>query len=437
MYRLSGFVINATQGDSVIYRSTKTGAVALLSTSQNGLLKHWLDHQDENPPDFISSLLGDNKILVDDKADEFGEYVEQLLDARNNRARIFSLHVEPTMQCQLDCGYCFQKGVERGKAMSEEVFGLSVDWLGRYFDAHREIKVVRTIFFGGEPLLRKDILKKCSVAYSQIANEGGLEYITELVTNGQLLDERTASFLSRYNWQRVQITLDGPARVHDSRRKAKSGRPTFERIWNNILMLAKSEFVPTVDVRLSLDSENVDSLPELIGFMSRAGIQDRVRFSIGFVEPSLSVDIRELEEGTLARKALEVWRYARDLGFPIPDEFTSGPLCIAQAKHSAVLQPDGRLQKCFCTSGMNRYAFGDLYSDVSGHTRDPKYENFARLSHCASERCPYLPICGGGCTFQAAVENGGTAESFSFRRCKRTLLHDLNEGLLRLSYQRS
>ena len=38
------------------------------------------------------------------------------------------------------------------------------------------------------------------------------------------------------------------------------------------------------------------------------------------------------------------------------------------------------------------------------------------------------------CIYHAVVQNGGTAESFSKRYCKKTLLHDLNEGLLKLSY---
>jgi radical SAM protein with 4Fe4S-binding SPASM domain len=83
---------------------------------------------------------------------------------------------------------------------------------------------------------------------------------------------------------------------------------------------------------------------------------------------------------------------------------------------------------------MSRYEFGNIFTDASGYTKDRKYENFDRINDCIEEKCAYLPICGGGCTYHAAIENGGTIEGFSKRHCKKVLLHDLNDGLLRLSY---
>lgn len=199
-------------------------------------------------------------------------------------------------------------------------------------------------------------------------------------------------------------------------------------------MLTGSDYISTVDIRLSLDHLNAEYIPQLVEFMARAGIQNRVRLSIGFIESSFFTQIREVEEKWQAEQALKVWKCARNNGFKIPDEYTTGPLCVAQAKHSAVLQPDGSLQKCFCTSGMSQYVFGNIFTETSEYTRDKRYENFQRLDDCVDEKCPYLPICGGGCTYHASVEDGGNTESFSKRHCKKMLLHDLNAGLLRLSY---
>ncbi len=435
MYAMSVFVIRASNEDgTVILKSTKTGAVVKLQAAQDKVLAHWLNHQDEPQPDFVDGLIGTNGILVPQKADEFHSYKEELLETRNNRARIFSLHVEPTIQCQFECGYCFENGIDRGQGMSDEVFQQSVSWLGQYLNNHPEVEVLRVIFFGGEPLLRKDIVKKSLVAYSQLAIDRRLEYMTEIITNAELLTEDIARVLSGYNWKRVQITLDGPKEIHDARRYGKNDRPTFDQIWANVLMLARSEYVPAVDIRLSLDHSNAEHIPRLLEFMAEAGVQDRIRLSIGFIESSFFVQVRGVKETWQARQALKVWQTARNLGFKIPDEYASGPLCVAQAKHSAVLQPDGNLQKCFCTSRQNKHAFGDIFAESSGHTRDPRYENFKRLDDCIDEECPYIPICGGGCTYHAVVENGGTDESFSARHCKKDLLHDLNEGLLRLSY---
>ena len=435
MYGLSVFAIRATgQDGSAIFKSTKTGAVVKLTTAQESQLNHWLVHQNERRPDFVESMTGRSGIVVPHDSNEFEDYKHQLVDTRDNKARIFSLHFEPTIQCHFRCSYCFENGIDRGQPMSDEVFQQSVSWLGQYFGDHKEVQVLRTIFFGGEPLLRKDIVKKAVAAYSGLAKSRGLEYMTEIITNGELLTEEMASILSEHNWKRVQITLDGPREVHDARRHGVNGRPTFDNIWANILMLTRTNYVPGVDVRLSLDQGNAGHIPRLLEFMAEAGVQDRIRLSIGFIESSTYVQIQGVKENWQAKQALRVWEVARNLGFRIPDEYASGPLCVAQAKHSAVIQPDGHLQKCFCTSGQNEHAFGSVFDTTTGYTRDPRYENFKRVDQCISEECPYIPICGGGCTYHAVVENGGTTESFSARHCKKELLHDLNDGLLRLSY---
>lgn len=435
MYVTSVFSIRAETQDSVILKNTKTGAVAKLSHSQYQELESWLQNQDGPTPDFIEDVTGLSEILAQANDDEFANWKRELLEVRNNRARIFSLHVEPTIQCQFECGYCFENGIDRGSGMTNEVFQKSVNWLDQYCKSHPEVEVLRLIFFGGEPLLRKDIVKKSVSSYSQLASTRRLEYMTEIITNGELLTEDVAQLLSQYNWKRVQITLDGPAEIHNARRHGKNGRPTFDQIWSNVLMLTRSTYVPAVDIRLSLDRSNAPHICKLIEFISSHEVQDRIRLSIGFIESSFFVNIQSVEEEWQAKEALKIWERARDLGFKIPDEYASGPLCIAQAKHSAVLQPDGNLQKCFCTSGQNQHAFSSVFVNTPGYTKDVKYENFKRLDECINEKCSYIPICGGGCTYHAAVEGGGDTESFSRRHCKKHLLHDLNDGLLRLSYE--
>lgn len=435
MLKESEFCIKTKLRDgSVIFKSTKTGAVAKLSEKKEVDLQKWLVNQNGPEPDFVSSLCGVNEILVNTKDNEFTNWRDQLLETRNNQAKMFSLHFEPTMQCQLDCGYCVEKGIDRGEGMTNDVFQRSLKWFDDYCDANSEVKILRLIFFGGEPLLRKDIVRKSVSEFRRLAEQRQLEFLTEIITNGELLNEELARFMSLHNWRRVQITLDGPARIHDARRHGKNNRPTFNRIWSNILMLARSDYIPMVDIRLSLDSENFEYIPELVESMAKAGIQDKVRLSIGFTESSFFVQIKETQEEWQAKQALRVWKCARDNGFKIPDEYTTGPLCVAQAKHSAVLQPDGSLQKCFCTSGLSCYGFGHISTNTSSYTKDVKFENFDRINDCIKEKCAYLPVCGGGCTYHAAVENGGYTESFSKQHCKKVLLRDLNDGLLRLSY---
>ncbi len=430
---LSAFCQRVTSPDSVIYKNHRTGAVARLTPVQQNLFGVWLQKQSLNPPVFITNMR-ENGFLVEEGTDEFQEWQQELEDTRNNKAHIFTLHFEPTIQCQMACSYCFENGANRGSGMKESVLKESLVWLKKYFQTHREVDALRLVFFGGEPLLRKDIVSKAVSGFSQLTKEMSCDFWSEIITNGELLDPNIAATLQTNSWRRIQITLDGPRHIHDRRRSGKGGRPTFDKIIENIQMILRGGFISHADVRMTFDNETRDALPELVEYLASLDCAQKIKLSLGIVTPYLgsAVSKHALETET-ARKALAVWGAAKQFGFIVPEEFISGPLCVALAKHSAVLQPDGGLQKCFCTSGRKEYDFGTVFVQPESYTKDHRYENFRRTSQCIDEKCQFLPICGGGCTYHAHVQSGNDA-GFHERFCQKTLLSEMNEGLLRLNY---
>lgn len=58
-----------------------------------------------------------------------------------------------------------------------------------------------------------------------------------------------------------------------------------------------------------------------------------------------------------------------------------------------------------------------------------------RINKCIKEKCIYLPVCGGGCVYDAIVAHGKFG--FEDRFCQKTLLADINKGLLKLNYAQS
>ncbi len=269
--------------------------------------------------------------------------------------------------------------------------------------------------------------------YQALCHEEEIGLSVEMTTNGELLDEKMAKLFSKYNWRRVQITLDGPADVHDMRRNGEGGRPTYKNIMRNIHMLLSSDYIPAVDIRMTLDAGTKDHVTRLLDELSGFEKNSRIHLSLGLTTPSLSVTPGRMTQEQLADAALSIWRYAKAEGFQIPDEFTTGPLCVATAKHAAVLQPDGNLQKCFCTSGRKEFNFANVAEKPVSYTKDSRFEQWKRINECIEERCAYLPVCGGGCIFEAMVKYGvaqGNTKSF----CQKELLDRMNRGLLVLAY---
>ncbi|MBP9760475.1 MAG: radical SAM protein [Candidatus Pacebacteria bacterium] len=328
-------------------------------------------------------------------------------------------------------GYCLECGIERGSSMEDKILDRSLTWFEDYTRAHPSVDVLRFKLFGGEPLLCKEMVVRAVSAYHTLCDDLGLTFSLEMTTNGVLLDEDIARQLSKHNWHRVQVTLDGPADIHDTRRVGKGGKPTFEKILTNVRMLLAGGYLPAVDIRMTLDAGTADHLSRLLDTLADLGNSSCIRLSLGITTASFALPLAGMSDERLAEVALETWAYARSLGFEIPDEFMTGPVCVATAKHSTVLQPDGSLQKCFCTSGRSEFNFAHVDVPFVGYTQDHRFEQWKRTDACIDERCPYLPVCGGGCVYEAMVKYGGDAGSGK-RLCRKTLLDRMNRGLLAL-----
>ncbi|MCL5782206.1 MAG: radical SAM protein [Patescibacteria group bacterium] len=434
-YRWSDFNLRLEVKDGILLKNGLTGAVVVVDAEteksiSDSITNGILEIGEERLREFADP---DTAILVSSDSDEYVAWRKRLIFKRNEEAHIFTIHFLPTIQCQLRCDYCIQKGIDRGRGMEQGVLERSLVWAREYLEDHSEIDSFRFVLFGGEPLLQKKLMECSLNGFHELAREKELQFWTEIVTNGEFLDESAAGMLSEHEWRRVQVTLDGPKDVHDARRHGENGRPTFENIMRTVRMLVTTDYIRKVDIRISLDVENGDRIPELIRELAELGAQDRINLSIGLITPTFASPERVGLERVIAEKALAAWKVAKDCGFTIPEEFLTGPWCVAIAKHSVVLQPDGTLQKCFCTAGRKEFDFGSVFDPADGYLKDSRFEHWQRTDECIARKCKFLPFCGGGCIYSAMVEHGGPIGATK-RFCQKTLLDRMNHGLLALTY---
>jgi radical SAM protein with 4Fe4S-binding SPASM domain len=54
------------------------------------------------------------------------------------------------------------------------------------------------------------------------------------------------------------------------------------------------------------------------------------------------------------------------------------------------------------------------------------------MEQCKKEKCPYLPICGAGCPWDAMVADDKLG--FGVRSCRKRTIDIINRGLLRLNH---
>lgn len=437
------FCFKQKENGGTLIKNTLTGSVVYMSNQMLQEIDDWLGAQDLANPDCVDDLTGKNGMLVSVNIDELSVYKKIITRARNGKDAFFTLHLLPTMKCQLQCPYCFENGINKKSSMSKQILFQSVRWLSRYLEVNTNISALRLVFFGGEPLLRKNIIRLALPLFSNLAKKHRKKFFCEIITNGELLDKKIAGFLFQHNWKRAQITLDGDKDAHNQRRFGKNNRPTFNKIIENMRMILDLNFIEKVDVRINFDLLNADSIPALINFLAKLGYQDRMDLTFAFVNLTVTKrcssgeckikTTQDSENSIVSKNYLRFCQIAKTHGFSVPEEMVAGPLCIATIKHSVVIQPDGNLQKCFCSVGRPKYNFGHVLQLPVAYAKDRRFEMFEkRTRKCKEKKCPYLPICGGGCIWDSVCSSGKSGLEKPF--CQKSLLSSVNQGLLRLNY---
>ena len=115
--------------------------------------------------------------------------------------RIRCVQLVLTAECNLRCAYCFQNARGRGR-MGSRVLRRAADLLLESRSPEGELA-----FYGGEPLLEFPRIRE-AVRYVEKATPPGKRIRFSLSTNGTLLDDRIAAFLSDHRVE-TQISFDG------------------------------------------------------------------------------------------------------------------------------------------------------------------------------------------------------------------------------------
>jgi uncharacterized protein len=136
-----------------------------------------------------------------------------------------------THNCNLRCRYCYT-GAKFGSGMTAEVADAAVRF--SLAEAQRTgARHLETVFFGGEPLLRLDLL--CGVA-DRIRAAAPFRVSFKTSTNGTLLDAAAVRALAERDVY-VSLSLDGEPETQDSERPDALGRGTSVRLSEAIDLL--------------------------------------------------------------------------------------------------------------------------------------------------------------------------------------------------------
>ena len=141
--------------------------------------------------------------------------------------------------CNLRCKYCFADGGDyhgqHRMLLPYDVGVKALDWLIAHSGNRHNLEVD---FFGGEPLMNFDVVKRLVEYGRKREAETGKHFDFTITTNCVALNDDRMEFINR-EMKNIVLSLDGRKSVHDFMRPTANGKPSYDIIMPNALKMAK------------------------------------------------------------------------------------------------------------------------------------------------------------------------------------------------------
>ena len=346
----------------------------------------------------IAGELAELGFLVADRAHDDRRLRSHLERVARGEPGVMSITLMPTLACNLACSYCFQKGSPAYNTMSRETEEQALEFILRKVDAAGS-RVLRMEYFGGEPLARKDtVLRTAEILSRSMAARGG-SFTWHIITNGISLDRPFVEAMNRFGEGGVKVTLDGDKETHDQARVYRSGKGTFDVIFDNLVAVAGHV---RLDVGGNFLPGQEASYTRLVHRLEDAGILSKLH-AVKFkpVQATAANDLGTCAGGcgTAKEESETLVRLDRLIRKKRPeversetlDAFVTGP-CELHWDTSYIIDPDGLVYKCPAVAGRPEVAVGTVRDDSLKGAPLLELRPWEQCGDCA-----YLPVCVGGC----------------------------------------
>ena len=338
--------------------------------------------------------------IIDDDYDElnaikFNSYSGKFCSDR------FDLTIAPTLQCNFDCPYCYEE--RKSGIMSSDIINFIYDKIKREAEKKHNIFIT---WYGGEPLLAKDLIFEMSQQIMKICSAQKVKYNSYIITNGYLINEDIAGAFKKFHIRGAQITVDGPPFIHNSRRKLRSGKAdTFDVIIENIKKLLNNDI--DVNIRINIDKTNIRSIEELLDIFIQNGLQG-CNISLGQVKNYTNMCRSRETDNLTNEQYAEIILRSQDIflerGFKVLNypcyPSLKANYCCADSINSFVIDYDGKIYKCLNDIGNKNKIVGDVKEPINLYNKlNIEYLMWSPFNYKKCIKCKLLPICMGGCPY--------------------------------------
>jgi sulfatase maturation enzyme AslB (radical SAM superfamily) len=312
--------------------------------------------------------------------------------------KLRSLSLILTEDCNFDCGYCYKS--KRSSYMSWDTIEKSLSFFLPYMEYGAYV-----IFYGGEPLLALDQIKKSVPFVKHLAGQLGKTAHFSMTTNGSLLTGDAIRFLAENEFY-VVLSFDGLAQeIH----RQKSSFSKVVRAMDVLLNESRIQ----LDISSVFTPSSVRYFADSLHYLMNKGAP-RIQFSLSVHRPWDPESLRILTNNLQRLVEISAEHYGRTGRIPI-DNFANYRKIIfrcAAAQDRLAITPEGEIWGCDLFAecarqsdlldGLNRSFHAHLDDFISSHRSlypemSWSYSNLSTDNFSTTEiqcfLCGYLSEC--------------------------------------------
>lgn len=338
----------------------------------------------------------------------FSEFSNFNFNETKNKAAIKALCLHIAHDCNLRCKYCFAStgDFKQGRMlMPFEVAKAAVDFLIKNSQKRRNLEID---FFGGEPLLNFEVLKKTIKYAREKEKKFNKNFRFTVTTNGVLLNSEKIKYINE-NMHNVVLSLDGRKEVNNKFRITENGQGSYDLVIEKFKEFAKVRGEKNYYIRGTFTKNNLDFVKDFIHFHENGFKNISIEPVVCEKEKEYAINEEDLpkifdEYEKLAELIIKEKESDSDVNFfHFNIDLTQGPCILKRIRgcgcgcEYVAVSPEGDIFPCHQFVGEKKWLMGNLLSKTFNEKLKEKFEEVNLLNKKDCLKCWAKYYCGGGC----------------------------------------
>lgn len=343
--------------------------------------------------------------IVKDSENETNR-LKDVIDQFDNVSDKFHLIINPTLNCNFDCWYCYENHLTNSM-MSEQTLCKVKKLITRILENQKDLTHFTLAFFGGEPLLGyRNVVKPLIEYCSTQCNLHKVSYNVNFTSNGYLLNDDMIRFFQDHQVDSFQITLDGCKEDHDKIRNVSGKLGSYDKILENVKKLILNDI--QVILRINYTSKSIEKADQILFDIEDLPSSAKQKLNVNLQR--VWQDSHENDIEAIVYRCLEKYQ-ERNIRISKAAFSSARYSCYADKLNEALVNFNGDVFKCTARDFKEEKRMGVLSSEGKIIWKENVLKQWmeSKFIKDSCKQCSIAPLCCGGCR-QKAIETADIKE---------------------------